>query len=256
MICRFADAAAVSRSAADLFVAGARVAVAARGRFSVVLSGGRTPEPAYALLGRNPWRDRTPWPGIHLFWGDERCVPPEDARSNAGMARRALLDHVPVAPQQVHPIACTADPAAGAARYDQVLHDHFALPETRPDLVFLGLGADGHTASLFPANPIPSDAGRWAIAVRRPGERIQRVSLTPALINAARVVLFLVVGKEKAAILDAVIGERSRHGALPARTIKPSTGQMIWMVDDAAAAALPQNTPWGPAAIPDAVWRP
>jgi len=242
MIHRFDDPEALSRAAADLFVQAACAAVAERGRFDVAFSGGHTPQRTYALLARPPWRDRTPWPDIHVFWGDERCVPPDDERSNARMAHRALLQHVPLNSAHVHPIRCDDDPAAGAARCDKLLRTQ--LPATAPvlDLVLLGLGQDGHTASLFPYSPALAETARWVAAVYVAEQQMHRVTLTPAMINAARRVVFLVTGREKAAVLKAVLEGPVNTRRLPAQLITPRPGRLVWMVDQAAASQLAPDT--------------
>jgi 6-phosphogluconolactonase len=237
MIRTFRDPEAVSRAAADLFVASAQEAIARRGRFNVALSGGRTPLGTYQLLAEPHWRDRTPWRQIDVFWGDERCVPLDDVRSNAGMAVRTLLTHVPVTAGCVHPIGCAGDPEAGASDYEALLRTHF--PEIPAlDLIFLGLGQDGHTASLFPNSPVLSEKERWAVAVHRGGREIPRVTLTPIVLNAAAVVVFLVCGQDKARALRTVLKCPRQTRRLPAQFIHPVNGRLIWLTDEAAAAEL------------------
>lgn len=238
MIYCFDTPEALSHAAAELFVRQAGKAVDARGRFNVALSGGRTPQRTYTLLAQPERRDRTPWPRIHVFWGDERCVAPQDERSNALMARRTLLEHVPVNAGNVHPIRCEGSAEAGARRYDELLHDHFSARGSALDLVFLGLGRDGHTASLFPQSPALVEKQRWALQVHAAGQEIWRVTMTPALINAARLVVFLVLGEEKASILKSVLEGRPDDGKLPAHFIGSGSAKLIWMADRAAARQL------------------
>jgi len=237
MIRTFSDPEAVSRATADLFVKLAREAVSARGRFQVALSGGHTPFRTYQLLAEPPRRERTPWPQMEVFWGDERCVPMDDERSNAGMAARTLLAHVPVMSGNVHPIRCAGDPDAGAVDYEALLRTRFpSIPNF--DLILLGLGPDGHTASLFPESPVLAEQKRWVAAVH-PGESdIQRVTLTPTVINAARVVAFVVTGRNKARALHAVLEGPLDHRRLPAQLIHPRRGRLIWLTDKAAAGEL------------------
>jgi 6-phosphogluconolactonase len=177
-----------------------------------------------------------------VFWGDERCVAPDDTRSNARMAHLALLQHVPLNSAHVHPIRCDGDPAAGAARYDELLRTQ--LPAAAPvlDLVFLGLGQDGHTASLFPYNPVLAEKVRWAAAVVVAEQQMHRVTLTPAIINSARLVVFLVAGRGKAQVLKTVLEGPTDARRLPAQLIKPRPGRLLWMVDQAAASHLPPGT--------------
>jgi 6-phosphogluconolactonase len=170
--------------------------------------------------------------------GDERCVPPDDPRSNARMAHKALLDHVPVRRGQIHPIDGETAPDAAAATYERLLHRELADSGGRLDLVFLGLGEDGHTASLFPGSSLPADTARWVAGVQADGRETARVTMTPALINAARMVVFLVMGKAKASILEAVLSDTAVHRQLPARLIRPQPGRLIWMVDRKAASPL------------------
>jgi len=241
MIRLFDDAESLSRAAADLFVEQASRAVQARGRFTVALSGGRTPRRTYALLAADPRREKTSWPDVHVFWGDERCVPPDDPRSNARMAWKTLLDHVPVRWGQIHPIDGETVPDAAADAYERLLRRELADSGGRLDLVFLGLGEDGHTASLFPGRPLPADGARWVAAVPADGRETDRVTMTPGLINAARMVVFLVMGRAKASILDAVVGDTADPRQLPARLIRPHPGRLIWMVDRKAASNLLQS---------------
>ena len=238
MIRRFDDPESLSRAAADFFVQQAQAAVRDHGRFNVALAGGHTPLRTYQLLAQPPWRDRTPWSHIHVFWGDERCVAADDDRSNAGMAHRALLRHVAVDAAHVHPIRCDADPEAGAAHYDQLLRTH--LPAAAPvlDLVFLGLGQNGHTASLFPYSRAIDEEERWAANVYVAEQAMHRVTLTPVILNTARIVAFLVFGGDKAQILSTVLEGPSDPRRLPAQIIRPCTGRLIWMVDQAAACQL------------------
>jgi 6-phosphogluconolactonase len=234
----FDDPESLSRAAADLFVQEAITAVAERGLFTVALSGGHTPSPTYRHLATSPWRDQTPWDKIHVFWGDERCVPITDACSNARMAYETLLNHVPVNPDHVHPIRCSGDPKSGGNRYEQLLQAQ--LPANTPalDLVFLGLGQNGHTASLFPYSPALEEKSRWAMDVYVDEQHLYRVTLTPTLINAARTVVFLVTGLEKAEVLRLVLMGPRDYRKLPAQRIDPKRGRLIWMVDRAAASQL------------------
>lgn len=161
MIQVFPDPEALSAAAADLFVSQANEAAAARGRFAASLSGGSTPKRVFELLAQPALRARVPWSQVHLFWGDERCVPPTDPRSNYRMTKLALLDHVPIPPAQVRPIDGTLSPAESATQYEAVLRSFFGSEPPRFDLVFLGLGENGHTASLFPHTPVLNEKSRW-----------------------------------------------------------------------------------------------
>ncbi|HXE96686.1 MAG TPA: 6-phosphogluconolactonase, partial [Dongiaceae bacterium] len=192
MISVYPDKEVLSRAAAALFAETAERAVADHGRCAVLLAGGETPRRTYELLADEPLRSRVPWGHLHLFWGDERCVPLDDPRSNARMAYRALLDRVPVPSGQIHPITCDNDSRQAADEYEALLRKFFAGVPPRFDLVLLGLGDDGHTASLFPGSPVLDERERWTAVTRRAGEEIDRVTLTTPLINKAELVVFLV----------------------------------------------------------------
>lgn len=236
----FRDAAALNREAAELFTARAEAAISMAGRFSVVLSGGSTPLGVYRLLAGSPFRDRVPWGGVEVFWGDERCVPEEDPRSNAGNAGRVWLGKVPLAAERIHPIACAGSPVEAALDYERLLESHFENIAPRFDLVFLGLGEDGHTASLFPGDPLREDGGRLVREVRRQGGEPRRVTLLPGALSRAALVVFLVSGALKAEALKSVIEEGGDPERFPARLIRPDLhgGELLWMVDEAAASLL------------------
>lgn len=232
------DPASLSRAAAELFVRQAEQAIKVRSRFSVALSGGQTPRRTYEILAQPPFREQVDWQQIHVFWGDERCVPPQDPRSNARLARRAWLDQVPLPPSRIHPICCQPSPAAGAREYEILLRQFCAGTPPGLDLVFLGLGEDGHTASLFPDNEALDERERWTTAVYVPAQGLHRVTLTPAFINQARVVAFLVTGAAKAQALREVLQGPRDSRRLPAQLIEPEPGELYWLVDQEAAGQL------------------
>ena len=239
---RFADAQSLAEAAADLFVRAAGDAIAARGRFYVALSGGSTPRTLYQLLAAEPRHDQVNWSRVFVFWGDERCVPPTDPESNYHMAREALLFHVPVPATQVFRMRGeSADPAAAAALYEIDLRRAFALaPHELPrfDLILLGMGPDGHTASLFPHTDALHVTDRLAVANRVEKLNATRMTLTTPVINNARLVVFLIAGADKAEPLAAVLEGPRRPEDLPSQLVAPTDGQVIWMVDNAAAAKL------------------
>jgi 6-phosphogluconolactonase len=239
MIRVYPDLESLSRAAAALIVTQANLAVAARGRFSVALAGGATPRRTYELLAAPPLMDQAPWDRVHVFWGDERCVPPDAPRSNARMAKEAWLDRVPIPGHQIHPITCAQDPAAAARDYEARLREFFAGAPPRLDLVLLGLGHDGHTASLFPGTTVLEEQERWAAAVYVPEGDLYRVTLTAPLINQAARVAFLVAGGAKAKILREVLHGLRDPARLPAQLIRPHHGELLWLTDLAAAAQLP-----------------
>ena len=237
MITVCTDLEELSRAAADLIAAEAQRAVQAGGRFAVALSGGGTPRRAYEILSREPYRKLVPWEKTHVFWGDERCVAVADPRSNALMARQALLDHVPVPPKQVHPMRCGRSPAESAERYEAVLRGFFAGRAPRFDLILLGLGENGHTASLFPGTPVLEERQRWVAEVHVAEEGMHRLTLTLPVINRAAVVVFLVSGGGKAQILREVLEGSPGQHPVPASLIRPE-GRLLWLVDRDAARLL------------------
>ena len=236
-----ADLAALTLAAAEWFVRGAAAAVAERGRCTVAISGGATPMPLYALLATPDWRNRVPWPLLHLFWCDERVVPADDERSNYGGVRRVLLPQVDIPAGNVHQIpTSTATPAQAAALYEQTIRRVVgggALPAL--DLVLLGIGDDGHTASLFPGSSLLRiDRSPLVAADPVPRAGTFRVSMTLPLLNAAREVAFLVAGDAKANALRDTLGRGPAPHRLPAQLVRPTTGSLRWLVDRAAAAHL------------------
>lgn len=239
----FDDAAAMLDAAADAVTAIATASIAARGRVTIALAGGSTPRGLYQRLAGG-WRDRLDWTRVHIFWGDERCVPPTHADSNYRMAREALLDHVPIPAAQMHRMAGEAEPEAAALDYAGVLAATIdGGSGERPvvfDLVLLGLGADGHTASLFPNRAAARETRRLVVAEHVDAARGWRVTLTPPVLNAARHVLVLVAGADKAEALAAVLEGPLNAELLPAQRLAGS--DVRWMADAAAARLLRPHT--------------
>jgi 6-phosphogluconolactonase len=223
-----------SQAAAELVMEQSKKAIEARGRFSLVLSGGSTPRRTYELLATKTFRTSIEWDKVHIFWGDERCVPPDDPRSNERMARETFLDHVSIPQEQIHPIRCGSSPQQSAQAYESTLKAFFGDHDPSFDTVLLGLGVDGHTASLFPGSPALKENKRWVVATHSGNEDFERVTLTPVLINRAMNVVFLVAGKEKARILREVTEDAAVGDPLPARLIRPAGGQLVWLVDKQA----------------------
>ncbi|MGH7391947.1 MAG: 6-phosphogluconolactonase, partial [Candidatus Rokuibacteriota bacterium] len=231
----FADADAVARAAADDFVTLAAAAAGARGRFTVALAGGSTPRLMYRRLAEPAWRSRVAWDRVEVFWGDERAVPPDHADSNYHMAATALLERVPVPSGRVHRIRAEAADLAGAAREYQaeiarVFGVHADGPPPAFDLILLGMGADGHTASLFPGTVGLDERRRWVVSHHVPSMRTERVSLTLPVINRAREIRFLVTGEDKAARLREALGPPSGT-PLPAQRVAPEAGRLVWLAD-------------------------
>lgn len=227
--------------AARALVAEIQRALRTRVNFSCVLSGGHTPRPLYQALARD-YGDTIPWPRLHLFWSDERYVPQSDPQSNYRMVRESLLDLIAMPPSHVHPMPTDVPtPAEAAGVYEQTLRNHFAMSSPRVDLVLLGMGADGHTASLFPGSPAVEEHSRWVVDVRAPAEQIQRLTLTFPIINTAAVVFFLVTGNEKAESLRRALCEPPDPLSCPASGVRPVDGSVVWWVDEMAAALLPSS---------------
>jgi 6-phosphogluconolactonase len=243
-----ADAAALHRAAAEEFVQQANEAVAANGRFTVALAGGSTPKGAYALLARNPkLRDTVPWQATHVFWGDERTVPPDHRDSNFRMAQETLLSQVPVPPANVHRIQGEdSDPARAALEYEAVLRS-FVAPDAegspRFDLILLGLGSDGHTASLFPQTSALEETDRLVVANYVEVLGTTRITLTVPVINRARYVVLLASGPEKASAVWATLAGPSEPARRPAQLISPSDGRQKWILDAGAATMLRNEAP-------------
>jgi 6-phosphogluconolactonase len=237
---------AAMRAAAERLVDGAARAVSASGRFTIALSGGTTPRNLYALLATPPYATRVPWPAAHVFWGDERCVPPDDPASNYRLAHETLLAHVPVVPEQVHRVRGEDAAFAAAALYERELRAALRTPHGPPttqpgarlDVMLLGLGDNGHTASLFPYSPALDEREYWVLAVDVDATPPARITLTAPAINAAALVVFVVVGAAKASILRRVLEGPRDPAALPAQLVDPVDGEVCWVVDAAAAAEL------------------
>jgi 6-phosphogluconolactonase len=239
------DAEHLAAAAAEHIIAAAAAAIRERGRFLLALSGGSTPEKTYTLLARPESSGRLDWARAWLFFGDERLVPHEDPRSNCHMARRSLLDHIPVPPGHVFPIPVDRpSPVESAAAYAQTLATAFGIdpqgPPPRFDLVLLGLGDDGHTASLFPGAAALNEMRAW-VTWSPPGvlpPPVDRVTLTYPVLNAAREVLFLVAGAGKSVPLRDVLEGGAPREQRPSAGVQPVEGAVTWLIDEAAAGLL------------------
>lgn len=211
--------------------------IAARGICHLVLAGGQTPLPLFDLLA-DAYREKISWDRVHLFWGDERYLPYESPHSNYGVARDRLIRHLPIPAENVHPMPTDADNAEeDAAAYERLLRPLLG-PRPRFDLILLGLGVDGHTASLFPDSRALIERRRWIMAVDSPVLPPKRLTMTLRLINGARNVHFLVVGRDKAEALQCAFGQRRESQPCPAKAVEPSRGNVIWWVDATAAEGL------------------
>jgi 6-phosphogluconolactonase len=238
----FPSLAELSQAAARQFSQAVAEAIAVQGAASVALSGGSTPAELYRMLALPPFRQDIPWGQVHFYWGDERCVPPTDPESCFGMAYALLLGQVPVPAANIHRALGELAPAAAAADYAAQLAQAGEIGHPWPhfDLVLLGMGADGHTASLFPNQLHPEESSLSVIPVTAAyqGRPANRISLTPPVFNSARRVLFLVTGENKAAVLEEALNGASDPLRLPVQRIRPTLGEVIWMVDQAAASRL------------------
>ncbi len=232
----------LSREAANLFVEQAAKSIAERKYFLVALNGGSTPNRLFQLLATD-YRGKVDWSKARVFWGDERCVPPEDAGSNYRQAKEVLLDHVSIREENIHRVKGELDPAYASMDYAETLNS-FAdndLEFPRFDLVYLGMGEDGHTASLFPGSPVDVTEPVVPITANYQDRPANRVTLTPIVFNEARVVVFMATGAKKADTLAEVLGGRYNPDLYPAQRITPTNGRLIWLVDEGAAGRLPQE---------------
>jgi len=233
---------ALSREAAARFQWLAEESITAAGRFSVALSGGSTPLVLYRSLAEPPFREAIGWSRVHLFWGDERFVPADHPDSNYRAAQEVFVSRLPIPAENVHPIPTgPADPESAAAQYEDTLRRFFSLSEAdmpRFDLVLLGLGPDGHTASLFPGSPALDEHKRLVVAAYVPKLATWRITLTPPVLRGASNVTFLVAGPDKAAILQDVLEGPYDPHRLPAQLVRPEEGTLTWLVDEAAACLL------------------
>lgn len=232
----------VARTAAGLFVEFASNAVTKRGRFSAVLAGGNTPRRMFELLGGDQLRNSVDWRAVHLFFGDERCVPRDHADSNYRMAYESLISRVDIPASNIHPINGEGEPERNAALYETELREFFSGGSTSAfDLILLGLGEDGHTASLFPNTSALAVMDKWVVANWVGKLASYRITLTPVAINGAAQVIFLVAGANKAAAVKAVLEGLIQPENLPAQLIKPEAGILTWLLDLQAASLLSKH---------------
>lgn len=243
----FADQEQLSAAAAQLFLECAQAAVGERGLFSVALSGGSTPRGMYRLLAESPYATAVPWANTHLFWGDERLVPPDDEGSNYGQASAALLVQVPIPAANIHRArgelaleAAVDEYAVQLRKFAAAQSPASATSWPRFDLVLLGLGSDGHTASLFPGQASDEWETKPVVGATADygGRPAHRLTLTPPVFNDARHVLFLVTGADKAAAVAATLNGAPDPARWPAQRIRPAAGRVTWLLDEAAAASL------------------
>jgi 6-phosphogluconolactonase len=234
----------MAQEGARRLVAIARQVIPRKGEFNLALAGGSTPVGLYRLLAQAPYRETMDWSRTFIYFTDERCVPPDHTDSNYRMVRETLLDHVAIPPANIFRMAGELDPAQAAAFYETILRQDFSLRgRSRPrfDLILLGMGDDGHTASLFPDTPATRKERRLVMPTEAPAQArpaVPRLTLTYAVLNAAANVMFLVAGAGKAAAVQAVLSEAEPDRDLPARRVQPVNGQLTWLLDRAAAGHL------------------
>lgn len=240
----YRDDEALVRATAERFASGIRAAVAARGVARIAISGGGSPKPVFALMATEPYRTQIPWERLWVFWVDDRCVPPSSEESNYGAAKRLLLDKVPLPADHVIRIEGELDPEEAAARYESAIRGHFRLEGAEGpvfDVLQLGMGDDGHTASLFPHTQALHELGRIAVANHVPQQPklSHRITLTWPVINAAQDVFFMIEGADKAEPLGRVLTGPYDPETLPSQLIQPSNGRLAFLLDGPAAAKLP-----------------
>ena len=229
----------LAKAGAELFTSVAQASVKERGRFTVAVSGGSTPRFMHRLLAEEPYCSKTPWDKASFFWVDERCVPVTDEGSNYGAAKIDLIEKVPLPPAQIYSMPVEMPPSEGAVEYQKVIQNFFQLGEGQfPvfDLIFLGIGADGHTASLFPGQKALQETKKLVIAVKGGNPDVSRLTMTYSTLNQARRIVILVSGKGKATVLKTLFEDKQAR--LPAGRIKPTNGTLTWLVDRDAAVEL------------------
>lgn len=238
----FKDLEKLSKDAATLFIEKAVDSIAKRGHFVVALNGGSTPTRLFSMLASD-YKDKVDWHNVHVFWGDERCVPPEDPGSSYGQAKGLLLSHVPIPEANIHRVRGELSPADASKEYSDILREFANLPLYFPrfDLVYLGMGEDGHTASLFPGSPVEVTEPTVPVTAQYQDRPANRVSLTPVVFNQARTVAFMATGEKKAVTLAEVLSDRYNPALYPAQRINPREGDLIWLVDEDAASKLPKE---------------
>jgi 6-phosphogluconolactonase len=233
------DLEAISHEAASLFINASRDSIAARKKFVVAISGGSTPRRLYTLLSSSPCRDQVDWQKVHFFWADERCVRKEDGASNFKTVYDRLLSKVPIPNQNIHRIKGEEEPEKAARDYEADIKEFFGgsgLPVF--DLVLLGMGEDGHTASLFPGSKSLEETARLVIPVYAEKPNQNRVTLTLAVLNNAAQILFLVAGTSKATVLSEILKDENKRREFPAGRIRPVRGTVIWLIDQEAAGTV------------------
>jgi 6-phosphogluconolactonase len=234
----FNDVAELCESTADFIIELANESIAVNGQFVLVLSGGSTPNELYKLLATEEYIKRMPWKKTIIFWGDERCVGLDDKLNNAFVARSLLLDKIDIPATNLYVTPVNLPPAEAAIKYEEDLKSFFKNKPPQFDLIFLGLGENAHTASLFPGTAVLHEKDRWVKEVYVEEQKMYRVTMTAPLLNQAHNIIFLVTGKAKADVLHTIFNSPYQPEEYPAQLIKPVDGNLYWYVDEAAAALL------------------
>jgi len=232
----------LSHDAANLFIEQATMASAERGRFLVALNGGSTPNRLFQLFATD-YREKVDWSKVHVFWGDERCVPPQADGSSYGQAKEAFLDQVSIPEENIHRVKGELDPAEASKEYALTLKEFASPPFNFPrfDLVYLGMGEDGHTASLFPGSSVDVTEPTLPVTAHYQDRPANRVTLTQLVFNQARIVAFMATGEKKAITLAEILSDRYNPELYPSQRIEPKNGKLIWLVDEDAASKLPKE---------------
>lgn len=236
------DAIQLANKGAALFNQCAKDSIERNGRFSVAVSGGSTPRAMHRLLGQEPYLFEINWQRTDIFWVDERLVPLDDPASNFGAAKTDWLDKIPIPANQVHPMPGQRQPEVGAAEYQSELEKYFHDRQRKfPifDLIFLGIGADGHTASLFPGDTAAQTTDKWVLGVKGGNPDVFRLTLTLPVLNHTRSICFMISGNSKAPVMKTVF--INPEAQLPAQLVRPLKGKLSWLLDEAAASLLPEK---------------
>ena len=242
IVCR--DVGELSQRGAEEFIRLAQKSVELSGRFTVALSGGSTPKRLYSLLASPGYKERVPWKSVYLFWGDERCVPPDHPESNFRMVQEALLSKVDIPPENIHRMAGEKKPEIAAAEYEETLRQFFQLSTgevPRFDLILLGIGEDGHTASLFPGSEALTESKRLVVAYYVKKLQAYRLTLTLPVLNNGAAIVFLVTGENKSAAVKQVLEPEAGEPLVPAAKIRPVDGRLSWLITEDAAAKLSRS---------------
>jgi 6-phosphogluconolactonase len=228
----------LAEGAAESMIQIAKHAIETKGRFMLCLSGGTTPEYLYALLAKLPYRNQIPWTKTFVFWGDERYVPSDDKQNNANRAKILLLGHIDIPVINIYPILVDISPEEAAEKYERTIKEIFGIDPPCFDLIFLGLGENGHTASLFPGSDVVFENTRLVREVYVAEQNMFRITMTPLLINKAHNIVFLVEGENKARILKTVLSGTLHPEKFPAQIIIPENGNLYWFIDKKADELL------------------